>query len=138
MEAAPAVFQAAWPVASSRFGVESASTSTRCAPRCASNPRVLSTIAVGVWAVRLPWSHSRRSRPRRAQSEDTAPTPEAPEAREVPEAPEETPTPEAPEAPVPTPEVKGSAESDAEFLAEFRKRVQAGYVRPKKYERMMR
>ena len=112
MEAAPAVFQAAWPVASSRFGVESASTSTRCAPRCASNPRVLSTIAVGVWAVRLPWSHSRRSRPRRAQSEDTAPTPEAPEAREVPE-------------------VKGSA-ADAEFLAEFRKRVQAGYVRPKK------
>lgn len=102
MEAAPAVFQGAWPVASGRFVVES--TSSRCAPR-QSNPRVLSTMAVGVWAV-SPW-RSRRSRPKRAQSEDT----------------EETPTPEAPEAP--EAEVTSSPESDAEFLAEFRKRVQA-------------
>ena len=109
MEAAPAVFQGAWPVASSRFVVDS--TSSRCAPR-PSNPshprvtRVLSTMAVGLWAV-SPW-RSRRSRPsKRAQSEDT----------------EETPTPEAPEAP--EAEVTSSPESDAEFLAEFRKRVQA-------------
>lgn len=106
MEAAPAVFQGAWPVASSRFVVDS--TSSRCAPRRShpSNPRVLSTMAVGLWAV-SPW-RSRRSRPsKRAQGEDT----------------EETPTPEAPEAP--EAEVTSSPESDAEFLAEFRKRVQA-------------